>query len=472
MQDEPVDHHRRSAGRVRLVAAALVPPAVFLALAACVWVSGRGIPRAANDQNVYHLKAIRQFAAQWPRPDFRDYPSASTPGYLLALALVDRFVTGNEIALRAAGASFTVGMLATLGWLLARRARRTPDAVALCLPLVTSLYTFSSGAYLLPDNAAWWGVVLALALALDERRRWGARTTVAAGALLLALVLVRQVHLWAAGLFVAAAWLGGCDRLLPPAAQPVAPDDTMLARSRRAVWMIVACVPAVVAVAWFMRLWHGTMPPSIATEIYLGWKAPEAGIRLTGPNWAVPATILAVAGALGPFYVGFLMPAVRARRVRPTWILTGAGVGFLLAVLPHTSYEYGTRSSGLWNVVRKLPTMAERSPLILGLAALGGATLAAWLQALPRRAAWILAAAFLGYAASQVPNPSAFQRYYEPFVLIAFALAAVHVSSASDVSDVSGEPPRPSLPPPPRGAWVGPVLAAVLLGAVTALSFG
>ena len=31
--------------------------------------------------------------------------------------------------------------------------------IALCLPVVASLYVFGSGAWLLPDNAAWWGVL-------------------------------------------------------------------------------------------------------------------------------------------------------------------------------------------------------------------------------------------------------------------------------------------------------------------------
>jgi hypothetical protein len=465
MRDEPVDHRRRSARRDRVIAV-LVPPAVFLASAVFVWASDRVIPRAANDQNEYHLKAIRQFAAQWPRPNLRDYASATTPGYHLAMALVDRFVTGNEIALRAAGASFTVGMLATLGWLLAGRTPRARDAVALSLPLVTSLYTFSSGIYLLPDNAAWWGVVLAIALALDGRQRWGGRTAGAAGALLLALVLVRQVHLWAAGLFIAAAWLGRSDRILPPTAKSLDPDGTIHARSRRTGLMVAACVPAVIAVACFMRIWHGTMPPSIAAEIHFGWKPPEAGIRLAGPNWAVPAAVLAVAGALGPFYAGYLLPAMRVGRVRPAWVLAGASLALLIAVLPRTSYEYGTRSSGLWNVVRKLPTLADRSPLIVGLAALGGATLGAWLQAVARRDAWILGAAFVGYAASQVPNPSAFHRYYEPFALIVFALAAVRAL------DHPGERPATAAAPPPPKAWVGPAVAAALLGTITISNFG
>ena len=68
--------------------------------------------------------------------------------------------------------------------------------MAVCLPLVCSLYVLSSGAWLLPDNAGWWGV--AGLLVLGFRQRVDGWSVAGSGLVLLALVLVRQIHLWVA----------------------------------------------------------------------------------------------------------------------------------------------------------------------------------------------------------------------------------------------------------------------------------
>jgi hypothetical protein len=384
----------------------------------------------------------------------RDYASATTPGYHVVLALLSRGVSDDVTFLRIAGSLFTVGLLATLGWLVSRRSAPW-TAVALCLPVVTSLYMFSSGAWLLPDNAGWWGVVVVLAIALDSRLT--PRSYVVAAGVLLALVLVRQVHLWSAGVLVVAAWLGSENQYQRPALIPTSD------RFARAGTMLAATIPAVAAVVMFMLLWGGTMPPSMRDAIYHGYQPAESGVRISGPNLATPGAVLAIAGVTGLFFLGFLAPAVRAGRVKLKWILIGAVMGFVVGLVPHSSYEFGTRSSGFWNLVRVLPTLGQRSPLFIGLATLGGAMLAAWGAALDRRDAWIFGAAYGCFIASQLPNPSAFQRYFEPFVLIVWALAAprVPVETGNDARNETAAA---------RFAWAGPLLLAAMLAAVTLLS--
>src|SRR5205085_160310 len=68
--------------------------------------------RAWYDQRYYHEATIRAFARQWPYFDFRDYWSATTPGYHLAMAAVARFITESRTGLQLAGMAFTVGLLA------------------------------------------------------------------------------------------------------------------------------------------------------------------------------------------------------------------------------------------------------------------------------------------------------------------------------------------------------------------------
>src|SRR5205807_925172 len=74
------------------------------------------------------------------------------------------------------------------------------------LPFAASVYVVSSAVWLLPDNAGWWGVLALMLISWRPRVDW--RTWLLGGLVLLALVFVRQVHAWAAGLLIITAWLG------------------------------------------------------------------------------------------------------------------------------------------------------------------------------------------------------------------------------------------------------------------------
>jgi len=105
-------------------------------------------------------------------------------------------------------------------------------------------------------------------------------------------------------------------------------------------------------------------------------------------------------------------------------VLIGAAVGLVIGLIPETSYHFPDRRSGLWRVVGMLPTLAERSPLIVCLAAAGGAVVTLAFMAVGHRERAILAVALFGFVAAQTVNPMIWQRYYEPFLLIWLVLAA------------------------------------------------
>jgi hypothetical protein len=434
--------------RARPELAAVVPAALFLALAVPLILRLDNYTRATWDQDAYHLPTVNKFAAEWPRPDFSDYPSATTPGYHLVLAAVRRLTGADDRALRIVASLFTVGLLATFGWSLGRRVGPW-TAVALGLPLVCSAYVFSSGVWMLPDNAGWWGVLGMLLIALRPRVDW--RTYAGGAAVLLALVMVRQLHLWTAGVLVVAAWLGrGADAArgaggFDAAAGADPPSRTL----RRASLGVLSAVPAVLALAWFFRLWHGATPPSPG-----GFNA--------GINPAAPPMVLAVLGIVGTFYAGFLAPRTAALRGNWPALVAGCFVAGVIAAVPHTSYSMSAgRWSGLWNLAQKVPVYAERSPLIIGLAAWGGVVLAAWVLALPHRARWLFLTACLAFTAAHTATHEAYQRYYEPFAVMLFALSAVRVRS--DWAAEGGATQSPT----PRWAVVGPLLLAGLLCWVT-----
>src|SRR4051794_40273773 len=158
---------------------------------------GHEAGRGWDDEQTSHLPTIRKFAREWPRPDLHDYRSATTPGYHLALAAVSRWVGGDVRPLRLAALFFSLGLLLTYSTWLARRTDPS-TALSLCLPLAASVYVISSAVWLLPDNAGWWGVLGLMCITWRPRADW--KTFALGGLVLLALVFVRQVHAWAAGL--------------------------------------------------------------------------------------------------------------------------------------------------------------------------------------------------------------------------------------------------------------------------------
>lgn len=280
--------------------AALTASLLVLAFIAASWsvmltTIGRG--RITNDQNAYHLKAVEQFSTQWPHFDFSDYHSATTPGYHVVVAAVHRFITTDLIVLRLTGSLFTIGLLGTLAYVAARRLGPAP-AMALGAPLAASHYVYASGTWLLPDNAAWWLVLGILLLAL--RTTFKPRLLILGGVLLVALVLVRQIHLWAASLIWLMAWLGSGAN-----ASAIWPLD-LRSRLPRTALAVLVTLPAAATVYWFLQLWGGPVP-----KMFLPGSAEPGSVAVTGINIATPALTLALVGIFAPFYAALLLPAVR-----------------------------------------------------------------------------------------------------------------------------------------------------------------
>ena len=424
-----------------------------LHLAVACWLihTGRDTGPTASDQRGFHLPTIRQFAGQWPHADLSDYPSATTPGYHLLMAALARGAGDAEVGpwtvrlLQTATALLTAGMLATACWGLGRLAGTDDDPpagwapFAPCLPFACSQYVFPAGVWLVPHNLAWWCVLGILLLAI--RRRVDRRTFVVGAVLLGSLAFVRQIHVWAAAPLLAAAWLGGerpGDRV---AAAPWA-----RARLGRIVCMLAATLPAVLALAYFYRLWGGLTPP--------------------GEPWAksafsptVPAVVLSLFGIYGLFFSGYLLaapPPWPAKGAR--WIAGGLLIGAAVGLMPQSTFDpQAGRWSGIWNIVRHLPAPFGRSPLIVLLSTLGGGVLALWLRALPQRSRWIMVAAIAGITAAHCVVGQSWQRYYEPFVLLTLAIMAAEVARGRE---------GPAL----RWAVAGPAVLATMLAGLTILS--
>jgi len=425
---------------------AIVLMALLTASALPPIMTGSKLGRGAGDQINYHEPTIRTFAEQWPTPDLSNYCSATTPLYHLVLAGVGLVVGDSTTTLRLAGLVFSLWLVGLMGWACARRT--TPlHAFACALPLAASLYVYDSAAWLLPDNAGWLGVLAVLLIAL--RPRFDVWTVVGGGAVLLLLVLTRQIHLWAAAPLWAAGWLGSGG-----GAHAGALWTDFRGRIPRGAVMVIATVPAFLGVAWFFREWGGLVPPRFQNW-YTGW------------NPATVAFQLALFGYLGLFFVADWAPGVqRLWRDNRGVIAATLAIALVAALLPETTFDQGAgRWTGLWRIVAVFPAPLGRSPLVVFPAVLGAVVVVGLLWSVPFRKRWVMLAALAGFAAAQTASPQLWQRYNEPFVLIVLALLACGARGrrAADARSGKDAPLGGRLRP-----WLGPTLLGVALAGLTA----
>lgn len=453
---------------IRVVIAVLAAAmAIFLPAAALI-LAGNNAGRGAWDATVYHEPFIRQLATNWPRFDLTNPLTATTPGYHILLATLDRFGPGSTTALRIASALIGAGLLAALAARLARSVRPL-DAFLLSLPLAASIYTFQSAAWLLPDNLAWIAVLWIITLCLRDPPGW--RRIAIAGVLLAALVFTRQVHLWAAGVIWLAAWLGV--RSTDPGL-----FSRMPARISRTLAGVLITLPAIIIVALFVRHWGGLTPPRFQSD-------------MSGGNPATPAFILVQAAVLTIGFGPWLLPAVlRAARDHAGILLGAMAAGLLLAIIPETTTNPDAgRYSGWWGINQHAPVLLGRTSLLFVIGApIGAAVLAGPLLAIPHRARWTLLGALIAFSAAQSATFYSWQRYHEPFLIILLAILAamqpedlrqtplarlrlpamlVYCALLGSISAlaVRGEPVAPGTPPPPKHTnpgdpWASPVAPA------------
>lgn len=463
--------------------------------------------RVTFDQNLFHLRAVERFASQWPAFDFRDYESATTPGYHVALAAAHRLMGGGVLIDAAGGAAApsaqrlrwvglfaAVGLAIALGLALARLA--TPGtAIALALPVLVSPFVLQSAGWLLPDAAGWWGVAAVLGLAFS--RRFGVASLTLAAAVLVLTVCVRQAHLWLAGVIVLWAYFAAFSPRTEPAnaAPCVGPGPRWAfmpplgdgrAAIARAALALLFTLPAVAVLALFARQWGGLTPPAFSPAgSELAREVLRSGVAQPGDYTAVsgrsPASlpfILALFGLFSVFFAGYLWPTIRRGGWAAPAALAAALAG-LVGLMPATNYQLKERIGGLWALANRAPMVLDRSPLIVLLAMFGAAMLVLWWRALPPRQRWIMLSALSCFTAAICAQALSWQRYIDPFLLVLLSLCAATVAGGwRDESD--GDSPSPDSPTdrqgesnagaparPPAWAVLGPIALAAAMLALT-----
>ncbi|MEE9128741.1 MAG: hypothetical protein V3T84_01895 [Phycisphaerales bacterium] len=398
-----------------------------------------------GDQRKYHEQTILAFAEQWPIVDLVNYPSATSPGYHLLMALVARYMSHDLVVLQFASGLLSFGLLLVVWGYGARHARAWP-ALGLVLPLVASSYVIGSGIWLVTDNAGLLFVCLALGGAMMVQptamrtARWGLYATCAAG--------IRQIHVWVAAPVILAALLGSPLGRYAPRHLCSGLKQT-LTMSVLFATLPVLLLPLVM-VGLFILLWGGLTPPAYA------------GLHTTGFAPVSSLVALALVGSFGIFFLPAFCPKWTDILNIDRWLVVAVILAVAVSLIFPTSYEQslGRWGGAIWVLVGRMPDVAGRSIVFPPLAALGAVVLVHAWRAAGRagraREATVLLLSLLGWMIAESVNTQSGQRYCEPMILVGLAwLAALSVSPTKGTA---------LFVPVHRLWWAGPVtLGAIQL---------
>ena len=299
---------------------------------------------------------------------------------------------------------------------------------ACLLPLAASPYVLGNAIWVMTDNLALALVAISIGIALFMRPTAGGASV--SGIAMVVSVLVRQINVWPTaiawmatilGLPRVRRWLSFRDRL-DDDASPVPP-----------VILGSGVLLAFLVLGIFIGLWGGLVPPSFQPG------GEGAMIHSGGINQAVSPYAMTLFGVYAlPATVLFLPLWREDDEVRRT-SLRGGLIGLVIGLVLHSApgADLGRVGGWLWTLAERCPVLGGRSMLLVGGAVLGGFTAGMFfglLRAAGRlRAGWLMLGFAVSFLAAYTANAQAFQRYFDPPVLLALgwclALAAGAVTA-------------------------------------------
>ena len=369
--------------------------AVLVACVLAIVLGPEGdVTSEAYDQNQHHLLVIQSFAEQWPKPDLRDYRSATAPLWHLLQSIPAALgvpLAGLRILSAVAGAALVL-LVARVAARLGGDARLTWLAV----PMAASPYLLSGSIWITTDVPATLALAAALAAAMFAR---------AGSGWLLALgTAIRQTGLWMAPPIALMRWFG-------------APQGTSTMERVRGA--IAVTLPAFVLVGLLVWMWGGLTPPAYRD------------LHDRGINPATPAFTLGLIALIG-------VPLVTMRGARELLAMPrltpsfAAILGVLAAALVPTAFdrEEGRWGGPLWTVISQSPVVADRSLALLVLAPIGALVLLALVkrahEATRDGTGLALGVAVLCLMAVNTANSQCWERYADlPLLVLLPWLAAV-----------------------------------------------
>jgi hypothetical protein len=393
----------------------------------------------AGDELNYHLPTISLFAQGLWTPDLVHYPAAQTPLFHLLAAAWSR-VAGFELwRLRVLEVLISYGVALALYRLLRRHAGLAGGAATMLAALfVCSPYVFGQSFILVTDNLALLLSLIAIERLLAFERGGGLPAFAVACAAIALALLTRQSSAWLGLLAFAALVLpaaggraavpGGAGRpaLRTPRGRAAAAGEAVLPALReprmRAGGVALLALAALPTLALVLA-WDGLVPPT-ADPSSCGLCAPAEGrLGWAGDAWLrAPLYALAIAAVYGALLHGpALWDELRrggADRWRLPYAAAALGAAALLVVpLAHHPGDEGW----IWRLARSGPEPLGTAWVFWVLVPLGCALLAM----VARRSGWRSLPVLLlgGFLLAQLATRLVYQKYFDPFVLLALLLA-------------------------------------------------
>jgi len=375
----------------------------------------------AGDELTYHLPTIEQFARQLWTPDLVHYPAAQTPLFHLLIAAWSRVVGLELWRLRVVEVLISYGLALLLYRLLRRHSGLAAGpAILLAALFACSPYVFGQSFILVTDNLGLLLTVIALERLLAFERGGGLAAFAGACAAIALALLTRQSAAWLGLLAFAVLVLRAPERQPATARGAALPG---LRQPRMLAGGVALLALAAMPVLALVLAWHGLVPPT-ADPASCGLCSPAAG-RL---GWAgdsrlrAPLYAIAIVGVYGTLLHGpALWDELRRGGWRAwRWPLAAAGVGVVALLVVPLAYHTGDEG-WIWRLSRSGPNPLGTAWPLWPLVPLGCALLALLVRRCGARSLPVL---MLGsFLLAQLATRLAYQKYFDPFVLLALLLA-------------------------------------------------
>jgi 4-amino-4-deoxy-L-arabinose transferase-like glycosyltransferase len=403
-----------------LLAPALIS-ALFLALTLPLVFRERLDTFDTIDETVFHYPTILTFAEQFPRINFANYNSATTPLYHVLMALPAVIFGSDLTQLRLLNALISWLVLVLIYAMLRRRGGAL-TAVYFTVLFLLSAYFIGASARLATDNLALLCAVAAIWLMSGPTMTF--RRALLAALLIGLAILTRQTYVWLVGAFIFINLQQGDDW---PSGQAI---------GRAALALIpLGCL------AYFLILWRGLTPPAFAGE---------HAERLI--NWDAPVYIISLLGFFASFFIVWLY---RAHSL-PIWqfgLLTIAASLYLLIHPVTNDYDRVMRGGALWLAATHLPTFAGSSILFWLLFPFGLCCGYLVVRQLLSQRELLICSCLILFTLVYIFNAKTHQKYYEPFLLFALGYSLVPVDARGWLS------------------WAGPLLLLALFTGIALTRF-
>ncbi len=390
---------------------------------------------AKSDEVRYHLPAIESFLVNGPsinissesttlkadllslvvglsKDPSQNFASTTSLYHVLTGEIV--FLLSDRDAALIVSALLIVPMYLFLAWWLMHLGKEW-SAALLGLPFFFSYLILHRTFAFVPDNLGWFLVMLVIYASLEPL---SIRAKLVIGTLgLFLLVATRQLHIWmVAPLAASILWnrmneCGYCEKITWTILVSRLRSDF----AKKFIYLLLVGLTAILSLYFVLWLWGGG---SVSEEI----------VSLNrGGNPSSIVVILSLFGIHSLFYIGFLLPTINyVLKEEKHWFYLFCSLGFISALVPQTTFDQSKgRWTGIWNIVNAFPVFGERTSILLVVTgSLGAAIAYIWFRALEPFWAWVTSILFLSFLVIHLVPVNAWQRYYDPLILMLLAVCA------------------------------------------------